>query len=296
MKLLLRENKLFIFLFIFLISFVFFWYLNDAGFFNSVSIYIFDYDSFIEMRKLSDNPFLGNGIVDYILFALNDSAYKNFDYNMIFSFQIFQLFPPLYASLSAYFFYKKYHTISQFVFYRKNDYFIEVIKNITINSFKLAISVFLVFLTFYLYLYFISDGAFALDINNPDDFPKSFLLDIFGDSFYSKKIYLYYLIDGFFKYFLVTFSFGMFGQSMVLLINNIKTVIVIPFIYFYGLTVLGFALEPFIKNYSIYISPSTIMANSDYTYIKSPLLIFMSLIPLILSIVIVKYRSNYVEI
>ncbi|MDR1819093.1 MAG: hypothetical protein LBR15_02460 [Methanobrevibacter sp.] len=129
-----------------------------------------------------------------------------------------------------------------------------------------------------------------------DDIPKSFLLDIFSDNFYRNNAYQYYLIEGSIKFLLIPFVFSMFAQSFVLIFSNLKVVVFLPCLYYYGLAVISFIMYNFIGDNNIYLNPSTILANSDYDNLNSVLLIGINLIPLLIAIIIIKIMDKRVEI
>ncbi|MDR3215583.1 MAG: hypothetical protein LBT75_04875 [Bacilli bacterium] len=280
---------------------IFFMYLNDNYIFQSLITYLFDKKEFINNQKLSDNPFMGKNVFEYLSFILSRPELKHFDYNIIFGPNLLQLFPPVFASISAYLFYQFYHNFLHYKLYRQDRYFKTIIKQIGSNANKMALSIFISFLIFYIFLFFFSNGSNAISYVEKDStgviiIPKSLLLDLFTDQFYLKHIYLYYLLEGFIKFYLITFSYCFLAQSLVVFFYNLKLIIMIPILYFYGLTMLCLALNDFCPPLFIHLNLMTIMANGDYPYLNSIILILLACLPIMMSIIIVFQRSHHVEI
>lgn len=150
------------------------------------------------------------------------------------------------------------------------------------------------FFIFFLILYLICNNTFALDLNNVNQIPKSFLLDVFGYGFYSNNVYCYYLLEGFIKFFLMIFIYSFFAQAIVLININLKSVIVTPVLFYYILTVISFVLVGLGYSFFIYLNPSTIIANSDYK-LNSILLLILSLLPFYISIITLIWKKYHVE-
>ncbi|WP_423363959.1 hypothetical protein [Mycoplasma sp. P36-A1] len=296
MKKIIDNNKVYIILTLVLSSFIFITYLSENGFFERLYIFVFDNNNFIERNKMSDAPFLKQGTIEYIKYIFEDQSYKKFDFNMIFSFYFFQLLIPLFMSISAYLNFEKYNNIDVYIIYREKSYFKFMLKSITINALKISSAVFTSFLIFYIFMIVVSNGETSLDIHDLNSLPKSFLLDLFGGSFYSNNLYLYYLIEGFIKFFMVIFSYSLFAQSLVFILKNIKEIIFAPFLLYYGLIMFSFVIMDAFPDISLYISPSTIMANSDYADLNSIILLSGALIPLVISMIIMFWRSKNAEI
>jgi hypothetical protein len=295
LKQILNRNKLFIILFICISFFVFCWYLYDNNVFEQISNYLFHYNDFLKANILSDTPFTGSNFFDYLIDVFNNPGLYYFDYNIIFAFQMFQLLMPIFYSIIGYYFYKQYHSYLVLEFYRIQNNFRFLVSKMVINSLKLSVCIFFSFLLFYLYLFIICKGNFVMNPHN-DDIPKSFLLDIFSDNFYRNNAYQYYLIEGSIKFLLIPFVFSMFAQSFVLIFSNLKVVVFLPCLYYYGLAVISFIMYNFIGDNNIYLNPSTILANSDYDNLNSVLLIGINLIPLLIAIIIIKIMDKRVEI
>ena len=69
-----------------------------------------------------------------------------------------------------------------------------------------------------------------------------------------------------------------------------------PILYYYGLSALGFALAMVLPQLAIYINPSVIMASGSYDQFNSIVLIFINMLPLLIGLGIIHWRTKNVEI
>lgn len=290
------NNKYYFLLSIALIIFILTTFLYEHGFFKSLFNYFTKYNE-ITNPIYNDSPFKGGNIFEYIDYLFSTGVYYNFDYNIIFSCTLLQITPPILASISAFIFFNYYTNIFKNVIHRKKSFKKEITLTILKNANKMALCTFIAFTIIFIFFFLLANNKFALDINDPTLIPKSFLLDIFSNSFYSNNIYLYYFIEGFIKYYLIIFIYSSMAQSLILIFDNIKIIIFLPLIYYYGLTVISYVLKTLSNNQIFdYINPVTIMANSDLEYVNSLLLISFNLIPLLIFIALLYWRNKNVEI
>lgn len=208
---------------------------------------------------------------------------------IIFGTALFQLIIPLFAVISGVKMYKYYNTLFRMNLNKRKSFrsvfIIEVIK----NSIKLSLSIFLAYLTFVFIVNIISTKGYEISET------RDFLLDIFGKALYEKRVF-YYMIEGFVRFFFVPFIYSFFIQIFVLIVQNLKTLIAIPLVYYYGLSTIGYACYSLIPRLSLYINPTVIMANGSYANINSFILLFMNSIPIFIAIVVFIWKTRYVEI
>lgn len=60
---------------------------------------------------------------------------------------------------------------------------------------------------------------------------------IFGEGFSQNQVYLYYLVEGIFKYFILGFVYTLFSCTIALITNKSYLSILIPIIYYFGASV-----------------------------------------------------------
>lgn len=213
-----------------------------------------------------------------------------FSSSLIISTGIFQIIVPLFPMPVIYEFYRQFHTIGKNKFYRFKNYQSYLVKDIFVRSLKLAISIFMSYSVLFLVCYLVKGDKLTNVIE------REILLDLLGREFYLNHHFLYFYLEGMIRFFIIPFIYAFFGQGVVLLAKSAKFAMAIPSFYYYGLTVLGFALRFVIGNRFIYITPTTIMASGDYLKINTLALFIVHLIPLIIGYAIIAYRSKYVEI
>ena len=194
------------------------------------------------------------------------SEYKwTYDYMTIWGTNIFQVLIPCLSAITGLLFFNKMHTIYKIALYRSQEkntfkFFTKEAKK---DSRKMAFSIFLSYLTFSFICLFISKGARNLSIS------RELFLDLLGDRFYYNHTYIYYLLEGFIRFYIVPFIYSMFSCALSLMYNNKKQVFFAPIVYYFGLTLFSLALQYIIGNFAIYINPTTIMVSGSYENINT---------------------------
>jgi len=224
-----------------------------------------------------------------IIFVIKDS-YWSFDEAIVDGTFLFQLIIPFLGVIGGIMFYRKHTSIATYEFYRVNDYRKTILHEILLVSAKIACSIFIGYVA---YLTFVN---FLIGKNPHISGERDFLVDIFGKSFYSNSIYIYFLIEGWFQFFLVPFVYAVLSSSICLIAKSEKQVIFYPCLYYFGLSALGFGLTYIIGINAFYFNPTIIMASGDYIDINSLLLIFIACIPLIIGLTIIVRETKHVEI
>ena len=225
-----------------------------------------------------------------IIFVIKDS-YWSFDSAIVDGTSLFQLIIPFLGVIGGIMFYRKHTSIATYEFYRVNDYRKTILQDILLVSAKIACSIFIGYVA---YLTFVN---FLIGKNPHISGERDFLVDIFGKSFYSNSIYIYFLIEGWFQFFLVPFVYAVLSSSICLIAKSEKQVIFYPCLYYFGFSALGFGLTYIIGINAIYFNPSVMMASGDYIDVNSLLLIFITCsIPLIIGLTIIVRETKHVEI
>ncbi|WP_159649457.1 hypothetical protein [Erysipelothrix aquatica] len=127
---------------------------------------------------------------------------------------------------------------------------------------------------------------------------KTIFLDYLGESFYWNHRILYYLIEGFLRFFIVPFIYSILGCALILISNKVSYSITVLVVFYFGLSVFNFVLPPMGVSYmasTLYflLSPSAVMSNS--AYIAPTIVMLLPLcLPIIISSILVLYRIfNY---
>lgn len=218
-------------------------------------------------------------------------GYFVFDVSLIFGTMWFQIIIPLFATISGIVFYQHYNSIMQMSTVReKKSYRVMMLKHILFNSLKLAGTIFAAYLVFMIIMKCISmPGEHGAD-------ERSLFADLLESGFYLKHTALYFILEGFVRFFLIPFAYASLAQSVVLLGRNLKEVVAAPILYYYGLAAIGYALVSIAPVAAIYINPSVIMASGSYDGFHSLVLILINLIPLYIAIGIICWRTKDVQI
>lgn len=201
-------------------------------------------------------------IFDIIYICFNTSPIS-YDIDIVFGTIKFQMLIPLFAIVSGIEFYKFYNSIYKFKAIKIKNRKKNIIYTIMINSLKLSIAVFLAYFIFLIIINSFADPYFNASGT------RDFLLDIFGKGIYFENKFLYYFLEGFFRFFMIPFVYASFTQMGVLYFIDIKKIVAMPLIYYYGLTLLAYGLFIINDKIAMYISPATIMANGTFENINS---------------------------
>ena len=215
-----------------------------------------------------------------------------YDYMLIWGTNIFQVLIPCLSAISGLLFFNKLETIYKISFHRSKEknIFKFLSKEASNDSLKLASSIFIAFFIFSIICLIISNC-----ITNVNE-PRELFLDILGDNFYFNHTYLYYLLEGFVKFFVIPYIYSMLSCSLSLISKNKKQAFFSTLIYYFGLTMFSLALQLIIGNIAIYINPTTIMVSGSYEYINTIVLLLFTTVPLIISYIIMYRKSINVEI
>lgn len=284
-----KKYKIFIIIFIFSLLLMFLMTLYQTHVFYIVKQFIFNSeyrDNFVANSDIPINFDLN--LFNIIKFVLGNFQWT-YDYMLIWGTNIFQLLIPIFASICALIFYNQNQTINNFIINKKKTYKSFLFKESFILSLKMATSIFLAFIIFYIFCIVFSKG-----VSSPNIF-REFLLDIIGNDFYYKHTKMYYLLDGMIRMFLVPLIYSMFACSISLFLKSYKHVFLFPIVYYFGLTLFSFAIS-YIVDFGIYISPLIVMVHGDYANINSLYIMIMPLFAVLVSISLIFWRSKYVEI
>lgn len=292
MKDFIKRNWIYLLAFLLTLLVILFGYLENINFFFVMRKIIFDrsarLDFFLQLETESYRniePTLWN-IVKYVLETNTNSS---FDATIILSTVWFQMIIPLFSIPACVLFYQKYHTVYHSALYRHRSYQLFLIKEILKQASKVALSVFGAYLLFMI---------IAKEISHPTMLAaesRSLFDDLLGSSFYQNHTFIYFILEGFIRFFMMPFVYTCFGEAVALLNVSLKHVIGSPLLYYYGLSTVGYALSFLAPSVSQYINPTSLMANGDYEF-NTLLLLVTNFIPLYLSLGIILYRYKHVEI
>lgn len=292
MKLVIRENKKYVFMFLICIILMIYGALYDINITEIIKRALFEpgyIDFYFANTDIPIAPGTAHTLINIVINSIKHSPLA-FDSLIIFGTRIFQLILPLFAAVSGIEFYKYFNTVYRFKINHERYYRKFIFKKITVNATKLALSIFIAYCLYFITIYIVSDFSFNSKAT------RDFLLDIIGADFYHDHTVLYYFLEGMIRFFFMPFIYSYFAQASVLYFHNLKQIIATPIIYYYSLATIGYGLNIFDHPISIYINPSVIMASGTYSDINSVILILFSILPLIFAIFLIIRRTKDVEI
>lgn len=292
MKLVIKENKKYVYVFLICIIIMIYGALSDINLTEIIKRALFE-PGYIEYYFTNTDapvpPGTAHTFINLIINSIKHAPLA-FDSLIVFGTRLFQLILPLFAVISGIEFHKYFNNIYKFKINVEQNYRKFIFKKITINAAKIAFSMFMAYGLYLLIIYFISDFSFNSKAT------RDFLLDIIGTEFYVEHMVLYYFFEGMIRFLFMPFIYSCLTQVSVLYFQNIKQVIATPIVYYYLLATIGYGLNMLDHPISIYINPSVIMASGTYANINSILLILFNLLPLIFSIILIYWRTRNVEI
>lgn len=293
MILLKKENRSYLLVFVVCLLIMIYGILDILDIIDQIGRILFIPDYISHYFLENDNPALRSitpTLINYTSHVLTN-MYCYFDEIVAFGLKYFQIIIPLFAVVPAIEFYRYFHSVHQMQISKENHYRKYIFSQIIGNSVKLALSVFCAYFIFLLVVQLISDPTI-----NENDVAKFFLLDIFGEQFILKYKFLYYFVEGSIRFFLIPFVYSCLAQSAVVCFDHLKEVVATPIVYYYLLTFIGYGFAVFRNNLYIYFSPAVIMSNGSFTNFNSLLLLIVNMIPLVIGIGIIYWRTRYVEI
>lgn len=271
-------------------------YLQETGLFNTL-------ESCISQPGYQKNYFLNSDVEsvrfleptiwNIILDVLTYEHPIQFDTTVIFSTMWFQMIIPLYGCVAGLIFYRKWTSTSKMEIYRYSS-LQSYIFHETINiAFKISIAIFISYILFISLAYSVSSPNHLIGATG-----RSLFSDLIGNSLYQNHTYLYFVLEGMIRFFLVPFVYSMFSECIPLLNRGIKETVGAPLIYYYGMGMLGTALYLVAKNsnFYVYISPAVIMSSGSFTNINTILMIICAMIPLYISFAVIKIRCHDAEL
>lgn len=251
-----KEMKIFVsfFLITFILMFVFL--IFETGLLNAGYNFITNLEYQGNIVKFYQKPYFES------LFLLMKDWWmnyeRNFDSVMIWTTNCFQLLLPFFGIFVA-IIYKKRIT-------QKDQ------KQIVKFSFKLAISTFLAYVLFYIFVLNFCNMYFS------DYITRELFLDILGESFYYEHIYFYYILEGSIRFLLVPF---IYSASCIFLSYVVKNEIYcyyyITIAYFF-LSTFGSILTYIFGDIFLYLMPNAIMISGGYENISTVMLITSNLL------------------
>ena len=285
MKKLLKDNMFYVVIFIICIIIMILYTLNQTNVFSICKNFIFN-SNFRENFSLAESEIkIQYNLVDVFVYVISDYMWR-FDYMIIFGTNLFQLILPFFTATAGLYFYKKYNTLYKMSLTRVINFKSFIKKEILNDSLKMAITMFTSYMCLFLILYIICGGKFM------DYMGRELYLDILGHGFYDKHVYLYYIMDGFARFFFMPFVYTYFACTVATIFSSKKSVFFISNIYYYGLAVIAFGLYNIIGQKAIYLNPTVIMASGSYTHVNTLLLFLINVIPILASYIYLTYYNK----
>lgn len=291
MKSFIKKYKFYMIILVLVALIMIYEFLVEDNFFHLVFSY-FTEDNFI--ASYNENLSIGEKAItnlsDLIINKLFYDPYLEFDYTIIFGTRIFQILIPFLAVLSGIRYYKKFYTLEKYMFYRVKNIKKYIIKSFIKKSFFMSTSIFMGFVLFYFLILILSKGKLM------EDMTSSLFVDIFGKSFYNDHTYLYYMLEGFVRFFIVPFVLSFLSLTTVLIFKRRKTIFMVMPLCYFGLAIFSFILSNYFWNIHMYFSPSSIMASGSFIDVNTYLLFMPYVFFMIISMLGMNYYVQHYEI
>lgn len=259
--------------------------LNECNIFYIVSSFIFN-ESYRENFTLSYSRVKWDiSLFEVIKRTLTEYRWK-FDYLIVFGTNLFQIFLPCLAAAAGLIFYGHFRSIDKMKWFRVKSYKQSLLKEISDYSLKMAGALFLAYMLFFLFLLIVARG------NMYGDMGRTLLLDILGNSFYARHTYLYYVLDGLVRFFLMPYIYAFLSCTIAVQARSQKQVFLLSNLYYYGLSIVGFSLYYSLGEYALYLNPSVIMASGSYNDVNTLLLVLLNIVPLVFSLLYLLLRQK----
>ena len=257
---------------------------------------LFSFDEQVKfLYENGDIPTL-NG--DYGFFEIyakyNDIFYYGYESMIIWSTQLFQILLPVIASICSFWIFRELDTIDVFVLSRKDGYAKYISKKVVLSSLKVAIAFFAAYLLLLIFVNQIADKESSLSA-------RYILTDIFSENLYYDHIFIYFLLEGFIRFFIMPFIYSFFANALALVVTKPWQSFLYSNLYYFALTLVGGVIlylggiGSAISNIAIYFMPSLLMGSGDYYGFSTILIILTNCIPLFLSIFLIYKKARSYE-
>ena len=266
----------------------------NYGFIRSFFECVFDRDRILKF--LYEYGTIPTMDVDYNLFEIymkyNDVFYYGYESLIIWSTQLFQILLPIIAAISSFWIFKEWNSIDVFAFGRKNDYARFVSRKVVVSSLKVALAFYAAYVLLLIFTELIAD-------KDTLQLARYILTDIFSEDLYYDHIFIYFLLEGGIRFFLMPFVYSFLANALALVVNKPWQAFLIANFYFFALTLIGSVILHLdgiggeMAKIAIYFIPSLLLGSGDYYGFSTILMVLINCIPLLLGILIIfkKIRS-----
>lgn len=227
-------------------------------------------------------------ILNLVRYLIETTWQHDFDTAIVLSTMWMQLVIPLFVIPSCIQFYRLYHSSFKFTYPRKRQSYQKILfHEIFVSVLKAAAAIFMGYFLFMIFMWFASSHSCQE--------PRSLFSDLLGSSFYKNHQFIYYLLEGFVRFFAVPFVYAWLGHAVALFDISLKFVIATPIAYYYGLSAIGYALDLSYPVLAMYFNPTVLMANGSYDF-NTLLMLLTNGIPLYIGLGLTKWKCSHVEI
>lgn len=231
-----------------------------------------------QVNGMIEAGYVSQGLLDFVRY------WASFSYEsmMTFGFLWFQILLIFIATIGSLFYFDAVRNEYQFVYYRQKKYKQELLRTILGYSLRVGIPVFLS----YLIWNHIFSGLQLYTADGRPPIQATFLVDIFGSSFIQNNLYLYYIVEGFFKFFLFPVIYASLSCLLSIILDKRFKPIILVTISFFLLSSISGVLYPYLGFLSIYMSPALILNFTSYHSLSTFGIVFSLLCVAILDMVL----------
>lgn len=163
------------------------------------------------------------------------------------AFSVLIVLLPVLACASVYLFIKEKRGMFCYRFARKQPYNTVVLSSVLVSTFICSVSFYLVYFLYCLVGFFVTEQEVAID--------RPVLDFIFGAAFSQDNPFLFFVIGGFVSVFLLSFVYSLLACSLALVMRKTYQAIMIPILYFFGMSQLFAVLSTAIHPMLIVLQP-----------------------------------------
>lgn len=283
----LNRQKTNIIIFLICIFVMFYCLVSQTNLFEILYMYLFDSDFRSNFGMAESNIQQHYNLFGVIVNVLTDFSWE-FDTSLIFSTNLFQIFLPLLCSISGISFAYYINTLYPLEMYRYNTKK-TIIKKIFFHTLNCAVCFLYSYIIIYLIVLLLTQGQLNGTVT------RNLFNEIFGFNLFLRNPYIYFIIEGLIRFFLMPFVYVFFSCTIALVFASYKKVLFSTNLYYFGVSAIAFGLS-YLTSKSIYINPTSIMVVGSLNNVNTTLLLIFSCIPLWISLLILWWKLKDYEI
>lgn len=133
-------------------------------------------------------------------------------------------------------------------------------------------------------------GLIFVKIPRHTSVPRELFNEILGKDFYSNHMFVYFMLENFVKFFVFGFAYALFAMSLSFLLKKRYQLVLVPLLYFDGLTIIVSLFNRFDGINLFFLAPNyVVMSNAAPS--MGTWTVFMPLVPVVLfSVLVLRHK------